>query len=90
MKSSEKKLLEDYIRFKENRENKYLVVDKKHIREEWFEYGTYTFKVVMPLGEAPAYYEFGGDTAVGKLMELYKQLCKEEKNANSEDRTENR
>lgn len=78
MKDNEIKLLEDYIRFKEKRNNKYLVVDKKYITEEKYEYGIYTFKIVMPPNGAITHYEFGGDTALGKLMELYEQLEKEQ------------
>lgn len=75
MTNNEKKILEEFIAYKEKQDHKWLVIDKSFITEECYNCGEYSLRLIMPHGKT-THYEFLGDSVIGKIMELYAELNK--------------
>lgn len=73
MTNNEKKILADYIAYKENQERKWIVIDKSFVTEECYNCGEYSLRLRMPPGRT-THYEVFGDSAIGKVMELYEEI----------------
>lgn len=73
MTDNEKKILEDFIHYNENQTSKYIVIDKAFLTAENYSFGTCEFIVTIP-PQGSAIYEFNGNSVIGKVMDLYKQL----------------
>lgn len=75
MNEKDKQLLKDFIEYKDNASGSYIVIDKEAITSMDVETrydGMYYMTMRLGVAGPNAYYEFGGDTALSKVMDLYK------------------